>query len=78
MLIFIRHVIGNFFDWPDIFLFGRDRSKSECVGKTRYEISYIFVFKYGLMPPTTVFSMKIKSSIFSFICTDTTTKVCWF
>ena len=33
MLIFIRHVVGKFFDWPDIFLFGRARSKSEFVGK---------------------------------------------
>ena len=40
MLIFISHVVGKFFDWPDIFLFGRAQSKSECVRKTRYEISY--------------------------------------
>ena len=36
----IRHAVGMFFDWPDIFLFGRARSLSERVGKTRYEISY--------------------------------------
>ena len=33
-------LLGSFFDWTDIFLIGRAQSKSECVGKTRYEISY--------------------------------------
>ena len=39
MLILYVTLLGSFFDWPDIFLFGRARSKPECVGKTRYEIS---------------------------------------
>ena len=33
-------LLGSFFDWPDIFQFGRALSFSECVRKTRYEISY--------------------------------------
>ena len=37
----MRQVVGKFFfDWPDIFLIGRAWSKSEHVGKIRYEISY--------------------------------------
>ena len=45
-------LLGSFFDWPDIFLIGKARKKSEYVGKTRYEISYITYFsneKAGIM-----------------------------
>ena len=37
-------VVVIFDDWPDYFRFRRTRSKSECVGKTRYEIGYILTW----------------------------------
>ena len=36
-------VVEMFDDWPDYFRFGRTRSKSECVRKTRYEIGYSYL-----------------------------------
>ena len=49
MIIFVRHVVGKFFfDWSDIFLFGRARSKSECVsGKLGMKLAIDYITRFS-------------------------------